>query len=230
MQNLVNTQRPRHGWFASTIGQKQLVAVTGIGLSLFVLSHMIGNMLILVGPRAYNEYSHALISNPLIYLAEAGLVGAFVLHLLIALRLAWNNFRARDTRYAVLSHGDKGTSMIMRTLWMQGLLIFVFLILHLATFKYGAMYTVDYGQGEIRDLHKLILEVFKQPGYLVWYLVALVVLGFHLSHGVGSSLQSLGLHHPKYQKKFRCLSVAYALIVAGGFIVQPLYVYFIHQG
>lgn len=224
-----NTQT-RAGWICSTIGQKQVIGLTGLGLCGFVLMHMAGNMLILVGPQAYNEYSHALISNPLIYAAEAGLVVMFLAHLAIASIMSVANWRARDSSYAVSPHGDKGTSLIKRTLWFQGLLILVFVILHLITFKYGTHYTADYGKGEVRDLHKLIIDVFHQPLYVVWYTVALVTLLFHLSHGLASSLQTFGLYHPRFQCGIKIAGWAYALVVGLGFIVQPLYVFFIYKG
>lgn len=217
-------------WAASTIGRKQIIGITGLGLCAFVLTHMAGNLLIFVSPQAYNEYSHALISNPFIYVAEAGLVLLFLAHLATASVISLRNMKARDRQYAVLPNGEKGTSVARRTLWAQGLLIFVFLILHLNTFKYGQNYTANYGHGEIRDLHKLVIEVFQQPGYVAWYLVALVVLYFHLAHGLASSLQTLGVHHPRYQPAIKAASLVYAIIVAGGFIVQPLYVLFLYRG
>lgn len=226
MQNHVN----KHAWLCSTIGRKQLIGVTGLGLSFFVLTHMLGNMLILVGPEAYNEYSHKLISNPLIYLAEAGLLALFVGHLVFALRLSYKNWRARDTRYAMYPSGLKRTTWTQRSLWAQGLLILVFLILHLITFKYGNHYTATYNGVEMRDLHKLIVEVFHNPIYVGWYLVSLFVLGLHLSHGVGSSFQTLGIHHPRYQCAIRSFSIGYAIIVIAGFVSQPVYVFFIHKG
>ncbi len=226
MQNLVQRQSGMTGWLFSTIGRKQLVAVTGLGLSVFVLVHMLGNMLILAGPQAYNEYAHKLVSNPLIYVAEAGLVGIFLVHLFLALRVTLLNYAARDSRYAVMSSGAKRTEWTQRTMWAQGLLIAVFVILHLITFKYGNYYSVNYGQGEIRDLHRLVIEVFKEPGYVAWYIVALIALGFHLKHGVASALQSIGVHHPRYRCLIKMLGVGYALVVALGFISQPIYVYF----
>jgi succinate dehydrogenase / fumarate reductase cytochrome b subunit len=208
----------------STIGRKQLVGVTGLGLSFFLLTHMAGNMLILVSPEAYNKYSYALISNPLLPAAEIGLLVAFVAHLALAIRLQIMNWGARDSRYAVKSNGAKATSIIQRSLWAQGLLILVFVILHLITFKYGPHYTVTYDGHEMRDLHKLVLEVFSSPGYVAWYIVALLVLLLHLSHGVGSAFQTLGIHHPRYQKPIRCFSIGYAFIVIAGFLSQPIYV------
>jgi succinate dehydrogenase / fumarate reductase cytochrome b subunit len=214
----------------STIGRKQLIGLTGLGLCGFVLIHMVGNLLILVGPKAYNEYSHALISNPLIYLAEAGLLFMFVAHLALASMISIANLCARGSRYAVLSNGDKGTSWIQRSLWAQGLLILVFTVLHLITFKYGQHYTADYGHGGIRDLHKLVVEIFHQPGYVIWYVIALITLLFHLSHGLASSLQTFGIHQPRFQRGIKVASWIYALVVGLGFIVQPVYVYFLYQG
>jgi len=218
------------GAFCRTIMRKQAVGVTGLGLSVFVLTHMLGNLLILVGPQAYNEYSHALVSNPLIYLAEAGLIFIFVVHVGLALRLTLLNWKAQPQGYAVRARGAKAANPASKTMWAQGLTILVFVVLHLVTFKYGTHYEVNYGQGPIRDLHRLVLEVFHQPGYVAWYGFALVVLGLHLSHGVGSALQTLGFNHPKYELLKKTASHGYAVVVAAGFIVQPLYVFFLHKG
>lgn len=212
-------------FLGSLIGNKQLVGLAGLGLALFVLIHMLGNMLIFVGPRAYNEYSHALTSNPLIYVAEIGLVVFFLAHIIIALALSVKNGRARPKRYAMATSGDKRTTLVQKTLWMQGILILIFLILHLITFKYGTYYTVNYGSGGIRDLYRLVIEVFSQWGFVVWYVVCLLLLLFHLGHGLASSFQTLGLRNVRYQPAIKFISWAYAVIVGLGFISQPLYVF-----
>lgn len=214
----------------STIGRKQMVGVAGLALSGFVFTHMLGNMLIFVGAQAYNEYGHALTSNPLIYAAEAGLVVFFLVHVVIALALSLKNFLARDFRYAMPSSGDKATSLNKRTLWIQGSIILIFVILHLITFKYGTVYMVDYGKGEIRDLHRLMVEVFASPGYVFWYAISVLLLGFHLVHGLASSFQTLGLHHPRFQPVIKKVSLAFGWIVAFGFMSQPIYVHFFLKG
>ncbi len=224
MQNQSGCMKSLGPWLRSNIGRKQLIGITGLGLSGFVLTHMLGNMLILVGPKAYNEYAHALITNPLLIPAEIALLAMFVVHMVLAMLMALQSRRARVTQYAVAAHGPKGTSIVQKSLWAQGLLILVFMILHLITFKYGTVYMADYGNGEIRDLHRLVIETFQSPIYSAWYIVAVAVLGLHLSHGFGSTFQSLGLHHVRLQKPLRTLSIVYALIVAAGFISQPLYV------
>jgi len=217
-------------WLGATVGRKQMIGLTGLGLCGFVLMHMLGNLLILIGPQVYNQYSHALVSNPLIYLAEAGLLGMFFVHLFFALLMTRLNLKARDSRYAVRANGEKGTSLIARTLWVQGVLIFVFLCLHLLSFKFGTYYEVKYGDVVMRDIHRLVVELFHEPIYVFGYVVALIILGFHLSHGVSSSLQSLGFHHPRYTPKVKKLGWAFAGLVTIGFVVQPLYVYFIYRG
>jgi succinate dehydrogenase / fumarate reductase cytochrome b subunit len=217
-------------YLGSSIGRKQLVGVAGLALALFVLIHMAGNMLIFVSDRAYNEYSHALTSNPLIYVAEIGLLAFFSAHVIVALVISVKNRLARPHRYAVSTSGDKRTTMVQKTLWFQGLIILIFVILHLITFKYGPHYVVDYGHGEIRDLHRLVVEVFRQPIYVGWYVVCLALLMAHLGHGLGSSFQTLGFYHPRYQPMIKCLSWVYGLVVGLGFISQPLYVFFFLKG
>lgn len=216
--------------FSSTIGSKQLVGFTGLALALFVFTHMAGNLLIFVGPEAYNEYSYALISNPLIYVAEGGLLLAFVAHLGMALALQIRNWKARPVWYAVKASGDKGTSATARTLWAQGLIILVFVVVHLMTFKFGKHYTATYDGETIRDLHGLVLEVFQSPIYVGVYTFCLVILGFHLCYGVKSAFQTLGIHHPKYTPAIRVFSWVYGIVVAAGFISCPIYVFFIYKG
>ena len=209
----------------STIGRKQLVGLAGLALAGFVFAHMLGNLLILVSPRVYNEYGHALVSNPLIYIAEAGLVAFFLAHVILAILLTLRNRNSREVKYAMAASGDKKTSLVKKSLWAQGMILLVFVVLHLITFKYGEFYFVNYGNGEIRDLHRLVVEIFQMPGYVVWYLISLVLLGYHLAHGVASSFQTLGFNHPKYTPKIKLGSLLFALVVSAGFIIQPIYVY-----
>lgn len=210
----------------ASISRKQVVAITGLGLAGFVLIHMAGNLLIFAGAQAYNEYSHKLVSNPLIYIAELGLIAFFLGHAFQASYLTWRNYQARPERYAVRASGAKRTPWLHRTLFAQGTILFVFVIMHLITFKYGEHYTVDYGQGPIRDLFKLIVEVFHEPGYVIWYVIALLILCAHLSHGVRSTVQTFGFNHPRYELPIKIAGIAYAVIVAAGFISQPIYVMF----
>lgn len=221
-------------FLCSTIGRKQLVGLTGLGLVGFVISHVSGNFLLFVGPEAYNMYSYKLTSNPLIYAAEVGLLLIFVVHLFLALGLSLQNYLARDTRYAMAASGPKGTSFAAKTMWFQGVLILVFVILHLITFKFGPSqpqgYVATYNGVEVRDLYRLMIEVFQSPVYVAWYLFALVILGLHLSHGFVSAVLTFGVTNPKYRKMFYKIGHVIALYVSLGFISQPIYIFFFHKG
>ncbi|PIU00941.1 MAG: cytochrome B subunit [Bdellovibrionales bacterium CG10_big_fil_rev_8_21_14_0_10_45_34] len=212
-------------YFFSTIGSKKVVGLAGLALAGFVLSHMAGNMLILVSPKDYNTYAHALITNPLIYLAEAGLIAFFLAHIILGIVLTVKNRMAKGTTYAVSAKGDKSASYASRTMVYQGIVIGVFLVYHLVTFKFGPYYEVTYDGVLMRDLHRLVIEVFQKPAYVVWYVFCVGVLGYHLSHGVYSSFQTLGFYHARYTPYIKCISVIYGILIGAGFMVQPLYVY-----
>ena len=209
----------------SSIGKKFLMGLTGLVWSGFVLTHMAGNMLIFAGAEAFNRYGHAIVSNPALPLAETLLVLTLLAHAYLALSLSFDNRRARPSRYAVAPTPNKQASAASRTMAATGSLILAFIILHIAHFKYGTHYSATYAGVEMRDLHRLVIETFHKPGYVAWYVVALFFLGFHLSHGFSSSFQSLGLNHPRYTPWVKKAACAYAIIVAGGFIAQPLYVF-----
>jgi len=210
----------------STVGRKYIMGISGLVWMGFVLSHMAGNMLILVSPDLYNAYGHAIVSNkPLLYSAESVLVLALIVHVATAISLTIENRRAKGTRYAVSASGEKASTLASRTMGMQGSVILAFIILHLATFKYGTHYDTTVNGVQMRDLHRLIVEVFQQPGYVLWYVVALILLMFHLSHGASSIFQSFGFLERKMQKGLRKFAWTYAIIVVAGFLSQPAYVF-----
>lgn len=213
------------GFLGSTVGKKYLMGITGLIWAGFVLAHMAGNLLIFVSRDAYNAYGHALVTGNIIYIAETVLILALITHVFTAVSLTMANKKAKSSSYAVASSGKKKVSLASRTMAVQGSLILVFIILHIATFKFGTYYETTVHGVVMRDLARLMEEVFQNPGYVAWYVVCLILLGFHLSHGVGSSFQSLGLMEGTYRNFWKKLSCAYALIVALGFIAQPTYLF-----
>ncbi len=210
----------------STVGRKYIMGISGLVWMGFVLAHMAGNMLILVSPDLYNAYGHAIVSNKaVLYGAESVLVLALIVHVTTAISLTIENRRAKGTRYAVSASGEKAATLASRTMGMQGSVVLAFIILHLATFKYGTHYDTTVNGVQMRDLHRLIVEVFQQPGYVLWYVVALILLMFHLSHGASSIFQSFGFLERKMQKGLRKFAWTYAIIVVAGFLSQPAYVF-----
>ena len=215
---------------SSSIARKYAMGIAGLVWTFFVLGHMLGNFFILGGAEAYNKYGHAIVSNkPLLYGTEAALILSILVHAILGVLLARENRKASPSKYHVAPKTKKG-SWAAKTMVWQGSLILAFVIYHLYTFKYGNIYYVTYDGVEMRDLHRLLIEVFAQPMYVVGYLISLVVLGFHLSHGFGSAFQSLGLNHPKYTPMVKTISWVYGIVVAGGFIIQPIYIYLLYKG
>jgi succinate dehydrogenase / fumarate reductase cytochrome b subunit len=216
---------PCRSFLTSTIGKKYLVAVTAVFWSLFVMVHMLGNMLIFIGAEAYNKYSHALTSNPFIYVAEAFLLIFLLIHAFIGLSLKARNLRTKPSLYAVSPVKEKSAPVSSRTMAYTGTAVLAFIIWHLITFKFGPDYFIVYQGVEMRDLYKLILDKFHDPIYVGLYSVSMVLIGMHLYHGVKSIFQSLGINHPRYNLFFKYFGYTYAIVVALGFISQPLYVY-----
>jgi succinate dehydrogenase / fumarate reductase cytochrome b subunit len=125
------------------------------------------------------------------------------------------------------TNGKTGARFQSKWMIFHGSMLLVFIILHLITFKYGPHYDVTYDGVKMRNLHQLVIEVFQTPGYVAWYVVSMVILGLHLSHGFYSSFASLGFYHAKFSPLLSKFGYVYAVIIALGFMAQPLYVYLV---
>ncbi len=204
----------------TSIGRKLVVAVTGVLLLGFLVLHLAGNVLVFVGPVAFNAYSHALVSNPLVYVAEAGLLALFVGHLVNGLLVTRRNRAARPIRYQVAAKAGHTSqkSLASTTMIASGLVVLVFVPLHLYTFKFGPYYEAV-GVPGVRDLYRLVVEVFRDPVHVAWYVLAMVVIGGHLWHGFGSAFESLGVASRRPLRRFGHLL---AVILAGGFLLIPV--------
>ena len=196
----------------------------------FIFGHMAGNMLIFVSADAFNSYGHSIVSNKiLLYGAESIILVALIIHIFCAISLTLQNRAARSSRYAKNPNAEKASSWASKNMGIQGSAILAFIILHLITFKYGTYYETNVNGVQMRDLHRLMIETFAQPGYVIWYIVCLVLLLFHLSHGAASILQSFGVLERKMQENIKKGAWLYALVVVGGFLSQPIYVFLFHK-
>ncbi len=200
----------------SSIGKKQVMAVTGLAFSLFLVTHLIGNLTLYGGKElfiSYVEHLHSL--GYLITVAEWGLILFAVLHIGTGLLLFIENRRARPVNYAV-KKGAGGQTIGSTTAPYTGILILVFLVFHLLRFRF-----VD--KVETNDFIILSLT-FEQIGYVIFYVAAMIVVGVHVSHGFWSGFQTLGLSHPKYMPFITRLSSIFAWVVGLAFISIPLFI------
>jgi succinate dehydrogenase / fumarate reductase, cytochrome b subunit len=212
--------------FSSSVGTKLLLGLTGLGLFAYMVLHLAGNALIFAGPETFNAYSHALISNPLLLPVEIGLLAIFVLHVYKAITNYIANAAARPIRYARKAGADHTSrkSVASSTMIWSGLVVFIFIIIHVWQFRFGTWYETG-GDVPIRDLARTEFEVFSHPGWVGFYVVATLLVGLHLRHGISSGFQSLGLDHPVYTRRLTAWGIVFAVLIGGGLAIIPLWAY-----
>ncbi len=212
--------------FTSSVGTKLLIGLTGVALFVYMVLHLAGNALIFFGPVTFNEYSHQLISNPLIVPIEIGLLLVFLLHIYKAITMWMGNQAARAVRYQKkeLAGHTSRKSLASSTMIGSGLVIMLFVIIHVKQFKFGSFYMVQ--GSDVRDLYRTEIEVFRQPFWAAVYVVATLLVGLHLRHGVSSAFQSLGLDHPRYTRRITAVGIAFAVLIGVGLAIIPIWVYF----
>ena len=207
----------------SSIGKKIMVALTGLLLCGFLITHLAGNLFLFVGSTAFNRYAEFLESQALLPLAEGGLVVLFLIHIALSVRARLANAAARPIGYAAAA--DKGARTPgSRTMAISGSLILLFIIIHVATIKY------QLGGAKGATLFSHVTTWFANPLYAGFYVVAMIGLGLHLSHGVQSAFQTFGVSHPRYTPAIKKLGLAFASVIALAFASMPIYFFFLAGG
>ena len=212
--------------FSSSVGTKLLIGLTGLALLVYMLLHLAGNAIIFFSQDAFNTYSHMLISNPLIVPIEIGLLFVFLLHIYKTATMTLRNKAARPVGYEKkeLAGHTSRKSLASSTMIWSGLIIAIFVVIHVKQFKFGTFYLTA-GTESIRDLYRTEVEVFQNPLWVVFYVVATLLVGLHLRHGIASGFQSLGLDHPRYTKRLVAWGIALALLIGVGLASIPVWVY-----
>jgi succinate dehydrogenase / fumarate reductase, cytochrome b subunit len=224
--------RPRF-FFSTSIGTKMLIGATGLMLIVYLILHLLGNLLIFLGPATFNAYAHLLISNPLVVPVEIGLAAVFFIHVYKALTNWWANRQARPVGYYKRQWGGKPSrkTIASSTMIFSGIIIFAFIVIHLLQFRFGAEYEFHTATGEeIRDIYRLEMEVFGNIVNVVFYVFAMVVIGFHLWHGFWSGFQSLGASHSRFTPAVITAGKVLAFIIAGGFVFIPIWIFMFGSG
>jgi succinate dehydrogenase / fumarate reductase cytochrome b subunit len=221
--------------FTSTLGKKIFMGLTGLALSGFIVIHLIGNLTLLLPDKdPFNMYAHFLMSlGALLYFAEFLLAGVFLVHFFYALFTTLGNWSARPNRYAVTKsagHTSRKSWASVTMIW-TGLVIIVFTVLHLLHFKFGEviMYTTKDGM-VIRDLYTVVYQYFANIWNVLFYIVVMVLLGYHTSHGVWSAFQSLGISGPRFTRFAQVFGYIFAVVMGFGFVLLPAVIFFISGG
>ncbi len=201
-------------FITSPIAKKLGMAITGLIWYGFLVGHLIGNFLLFKGDggEAFDTYAEFLENFPLLIPIELFLVAAVALHVYLAISVTADNKRARPVGYQV-NRSSGGRSFASSSMAYTGTLTLVFIIVHVATFKFG-----DRIDG---SLYKLVVQTFQQTGYAVWYIIAMLVLGFHLWHAFHSAFQTLSLR----SKIIRNVGSVLCIFIATGFALLPIAAY-----
>lgn len=213
----------------SQVGRKWVTAITGIVWMLFLIGHLAGNLTIFGSSEAFNRYTLQLESfGWLLYLVEAVLLFFFLYHAILGISIWLKRRKTRQTRYARYQSKGKPShyNMASRSMAITGVIMFVFLIIHLWSFKFGATDPVMIDGEQARDLRKLVIEKFQTPAYAFGYTAVLLVFILHLSHGFWSSFTTLGMRHGPFSEKMKTIGYGFAILLMLGFIFIPLYIYF----
>lgn len=216
-------------WFTKAIsgpiGQKILMALSGLLLISFLCVHLFGNLMLMnTNPEPFNKFVDFMETNPLIMAMEYALFGGFFLHIIYSAIITLKNRAARPVRYAEDKGGENST-WFSRNMGLTGSVIFFFLVVHLRTFFVPEKIT----HSETRNFYEVAMWAFSDPLYVIFYVVAMVLLAFHLRHAFASAFQTLGIRHPKYTPLVQFLGSAYSIIVPLLFAAIPLYVLFTHK-
>jgi len=212
-------------WFrkalSGSIGQKLVMAITGLFLIVFLVEHLIGNLMLLEKDgTSFNNYV-LFMDNPFIKVAEYILFAGFIFHIAYAAIITTKNKKARPIGYQY-STPSQNSSWFSRNMGLSGSIVFIFLVVHLSHFfiPYKITHSAD------NTLYDTAIIVFSQTWVVVLYVIGMCLLSFHLNHGFQSAFQTLGLRHSKYTPFIKKLGTAFAIVVPAAFAYIPIYIHF----
>lgn len=210
------------GFYASMVGKKVVMGVTGlIGIG-FVILHSLGNLLVFRGPEAINSYSHFLRNTgELLWTLRVVLIVAVVLHVIAAVQLTRQSRAARPIGYA--RRESQVATIASRTMRWGGALLLIFIVLHILHFTTGTVRPA--GVFTRDDVYANVVLSFRLWWVTLFYVVAMIALGLHLIHGSWSSVRSIGVSPPSPQPLHKKISVAIAILVWGAFTAVPIAVF-----
>jgi succinate dehydrogenase / fumarate reductase cytochrome b subunit len=216
----INLQQRAPNFWQSTNGKKIVMAITGCILFLFLIGHLLGNLLVYSGPDRFNSYAEFLhFDGTLLWIARSILILAVVLHIIATVQLAVRNKKARPVGYS--RKKAINSSYASRTMYWSGPIVLAFVILHLLEFTAG---TIHPGTVFIPgDVYHNVVTGFQVWWVSAWYIFALILLGMHLRHGLWSMFQSFGAPHSlRREKALKQAALWFAVVMIAAYISIPI--------
>jgi len=212
----------------SSVFKKVVMAVSGIIMVLYLIAHMIGNLKAFAGPETFNHYSSwirtigepALPAQTTLWIIRIVLLVAVVAHIWAAVSLWRQAKRARPQGY--VTKKAVAQSYASRTMRWGGVIVLAFIIWHILDLTLGAVNS----QGYDSTPYDRLVASFSNPIVTIWYAIALILLGFHLRHGIWSATQTLGQSNKTRERTVNAFAVIFSVVLIGGFLVVPFSVLF----
>ena len=220
-------------FFTSSIGKKVIMSLSGLFLIAFLCVHLALNLLLIFdnSGELFNHGAHFMATNPLIKIIEPVLAIGFIIHMIWASVLTLQNRKARPSGYARSSQSGNAT-WPSRNMYILGGLIIIFLGIHLYNFWWNIKFptlgtplsTVVVDGVEMENAYEMVVGLFHSSiWYCLLYVLGAIFLGLHLSHGFWSAFQSIGFSNQIWRKRLECLAYIFAVVVAAGFAIIPIY-------
>ncbi len=210
----------------SSIGRKFIMSITGVFMVLFLLFHSLMNIVVIISPEGYNMICEFLGANWYAVAGTGVLAAGFVIHILYALYLTFQNMRARGRERYAVSKSQKSVDWASQNMLVLGTIVLGFLALHLYNFWYKMQFVELTGLGDVNkaaDGAYWVAQLFSNWVYCVIYIVWLIALWLHLTHGVWSALQSLGLNNKTWLPRVKVIANIISTIVILMFMSIPVY-------
>lgn len=200
----------------TSIGRKQLMAVTGLLLSAFMLIHLAENLLLFKGEEWYNGWVNILLTNPLTIYLEIGLLIIFLIHIIMGIWVRYEDWINSRFRKYELINWQGGRTIGSSTMLYTAIILLIYLTFHMFHFKF-----TDHSMG----FYQMVTSAFRGKTFVVIYMIGSIALAIHLSHGFQSAFQTLGLNHEKYNQFIKIAGYLVAIAMVG-FATISLYYFF----
>ncbi len=212
--------------YRSAVGKKWAMALSGIVLLGYIISHMLGNLKVYIGPEEINSYGEALRDlgghlvprTHLLWIIRFVLIGAFAVHIHAAFALTVENRAKRGTPRYQSRRDYLAANYASRTMIWTGIIVLLFLAFHLADLTWGFA-NPDFVRG---DVYANLVASFQRVPVAILYIVANLALGLHIYHGAWSLFQSMGAHNPRFDHWRRWFAQGFAAVIVAGNVLFPI--------
>ncbi len=208
------------------------MSLSGLFLVLFLIGHLLGNLQLLlpndgeVARLQFNSYALFMTTNPLIKVFSYVTYSSILLHVVYAVILTRINAAARPQNYGFTRHVGGKASFASKNMGVLGTCVLFFIVIHLRGFWYEMHWGgIPWDSAGNKDLYAVVAAAYTQWWYVLIYVVSMVLLGYHLSHGFSSAFQSLGIAHQKYTPWLKKIGISFAVIIPGLFALIPVVMY-----